>query len=128
MKGLLIAALTAFGALLAAMAKADLEDEQVCRWLARKLAYRPPGDGGRVLHVVGEALAAAGLDRQAVDVSGVERSHPARKTRLGGLQPLRIHSPAGTQGHARTPAGTRGNQGHQMGRTSQELLRFRAGA
>jgi len=40
-KGLLIAALTAFGALLAAMAKADLEDEQVCRWLARKLAYRP---------------------------------------------------------------------------------------
>ena len=41
MKGLLIAALTAFGALLAAMAKADLEDEQVCRWLARKLAHRP---------------------------------------------------------------------------------------
>ena len=70
-------------------------------------------DGGRVLHVVGEALAAAGLDRQAVDVSRVERSHPARKTRLGGLQPLRIHSSAGlggTHGHQRARWGTRGRK------------------
>jgi hypothetical protein len=114
-KGLLIAALTAFGALLAAMAKADLEDEQVCRWLARKLAYRPPGDGGRVLHVVGEALAAAGLDRQAVDVSGVERSHPARKTRLGGLQPLRIHSPRWDAGARTDTSGHEGEPGPPNG-------------
>ena len=40
MKGLLIAALAALGALLLGMAKADLEDEKVCRWLARKLMYR----------------------------------------------------------------------------------------
>jgi hypothetical protein len=38
-----------------------------------------PGDGGRILHEVGKALAAAGLDRQTVEASGVERSHPARK-------------------------------------------------
>ena len=40
MKGLLIAALAALGALLGGMVKADLEDEKVCRWLARKLVYR----------------------------------------------------------------------------------------
>jgi hypothetical protein len=39
-KGLLITALAALGALLLGMVKADLEDEKVCRWLARKLAYR----------------------------------------------------------------------------------------
>lgn len=40
MKGLLIAALAALGALLVGMVKADLEDEKVCRWLARTLVYR----------------------------------------------------------------------------------------
>jgi hypothetical protein len=39
-KGLLIAALAALGTILAGMVKADLEDEKVCRWLARKLVYR----------------------------------------------------------------------------------------
>jgi hypothetical protein len=39
-KGLLIAALAALGALLLGMVKADLEDAKVCRWLARNLIYR----------------------------------------------------------------------------------------
>jgi hypothetical protein len=38
--GWLIAALAAVGTILAGMVKADLEDAKVCRWLARKLAYR----------------------------------------------------------------------------------------
>jgi hypothetical protein len=71
----------------------------------------------RVLDVVGEALAAAGLDGQAVEVSGVERSHLARKARLGGLQPLLIHNPAGTQGDPRSLGGTRENQTDGAGRS-----------
>jgi len=39
-KGWLIAGLAALGTILVGMVKADLEDEKVCRWLARKLAYR----------------------------------------------------------------------------------------
>jgi hypothetical protein len=39
-KGWIIAGLAALGALLGGMVKADLEDEEVCRWLARKLVYR----------------------------------------------------------------------------------------
>ena len=40
MTGWLIAILTALGALLLGLVKADLEDADVCRWLARKLIYR----------------------------------------------------------------------------------------
>jgi hypothetical protein len=39
-KGWLIAGLAALGTILVGMVKADLEDEKVCRWLARKLVYR----------------------------------------------------------------------------------------
>jgi hypothetical protein len=39
-KGLLIAGLAALWAILLGMIKADLEDQDVCRWLARKLMYR----------------------------------------------------------------------------------------
>jgi hypothetical protein len=36
----LVASLTLLGAILLGIVKADLEDEAVCRWLARKLIYR----------------------------------------------------------------------------------------
>ena len=39
-EGWLIAGLATLGALLVGMVKADLEDEKVCRWLARTLVYR----------------------------------------------------------------------------------------